>query len=481
MTIIGRALEIQKLTQMTQNSQPVFLAVYGRRRVGKTFLINEFFRDKGLFFSITGVQEAKLSTQLKNFSLEYAEIFLQGKSIEPPKDWMAAFHQLWGQIKKENPKQKIILFFDELPWLASKRSAFLEALDYFWNKFFSQRENLILVICGSAASWMIQKVISNKGGLHGRITHQIKLHPFTLAETKNYLAEQNVAFDLRQIAELYMAVGGIPKYLSYVEKGLSATQNIQKMCFTREGFLASEFNKLYSSLFNNYEKHIAVVKALANAPYGLSYEELLKRTDLKSGGSTSHLLDELIESDFVGRVAKFGKGVKDHIYQLRDEYSLFYLAWIHKAPLQSLKGVSSTYWLKNHQSQAFKSWAGLAFEKMCLQHIDKILAALGIAAVNTMESIWFYKPKQPSEKGCQIDLVIDRDDSCINICEIKFYNDEIDFAKADVEAFDEKLRIFREKTGTQKTLFKTLITTYGLKKNSHSLAIDQVVTLRDLF
>jgi hypothetical protein len=357
----------------------------------------------------------------------------------------------------------------------------LEALDYFWNKFFSQRNNLIVIICGSAASWMIQKVISHKGGLHGRITHQLKLHPFSLLETKNFLESQEIVFDLRQIVELYMAIGGIPKYLTYVEKGLSTTQSIQKMCFSREGFLASEFNKLYSSLFDNYEKHIALVKALAKAPYGLSYEELLKKTGLKSGGSTSHLLAELSESDFIERVPLFGKGTKDVVYQLMDEYSLFYLYWIHSAPLNSLRGVSSTYWMKQHQSQSFKSWSGLAFEKICLKHIHKILETLGISGVNTTESTWCYKPKSSGEKGCQIDLVIDRDDSCINLCEIKFYNDEIVLTQSQVEAFDEKLKIFREKTGTKKTLFKTLITTYGLKENSYFSAIDQVITLKDLF
>lgn len=481
MRIIGRLPEIQMLTQMEQSSKPVFLAVYGRRRVGKTFLINEFFKGKGLFFSITGVKDAKLESQLKNFSLEYSEIFLKGKPVNPPRDWMDAFRQLWEKIKKENQKQKIILFFDELPWLASKKSAFLEALDYFWNRHFSQRDNLIVVICGSAASWMIQKVISHKGGLHGRITHQIRLHPFSLEETNDFLQSQGIVLDFRQIVELYMAIGGIPKYLSYVESGVSATQNIQKMCFSREGFLVSEFNKLYSSLFSDYEKHVAVVKALSAAPYGLSYEQLLKKTGLKSGGSASHLLDELSESDFIGRVPLFGKGPKDVIYQLMDEYSLFYLHWIHAAPLNSLKGPSSTYWTKKHQTQSFKSWAGLAFEKICLKHIHKILKALGISGVNTTESIWFCKSSRPEEKGCQIDLVIDRDDHCINLCEIKFYHDEITLTKFHVETFDEKLKTFREKTGTKKTLFKTLITTWGLKENTYTSCLDQVVTLKDLF
>lgn len=479
MNIIGRSTEIQNLAQLTQNSKPIFLAVYGRRRVGKTYLINEFFKDKGLFFSLTGVKNAKIATQLKNFSLEYSECFLQGKPVEPPKDWMEAFHQLWKEIKTK--KGKIIIFFDELPWLASKKSAFLEALDYFWNKFFSGKTNIIVIICGSSASWMIQKVISNKGGLHSRITHQIKLHPFSLLETKSFLEAQGIIYDLRQIVELYMAIGGIPKYLSYAQKGLSAAQNIQNMCFSREGFLISEFNKLYSSLFDHYEKHISIVRELAKVPYGLSYEELLKKTGLQSGGSTSHLLSELVESDFIGRISCFGKGVKDDVYQLMDEYSLFYLYWIHKAPLNSLKGVSSTYWIKNHQKQSFKSWSGFAFEKICLQHIDKILQALGISGVNTTESTWSYQPSHPSEKGCQIDLVINRDDSCINLCEIKFYNDAIALTKSQVDVFDEKLKIFREKTGTKKTLFKTLITTYGLKENAYSSSIDQVITLKELF
>lgn len=481
MKILGRSTEIQLLSKLDQSSHPVFLALYGRRRVGKTFLIHEFFKGRGLFFSMTGVKDALLSTQLKNFSFEYSEIFLKGKSMEPPKDWTDAFYQLWTQIKKIPLRQKVILFFDELPWLASRKSGFLEVLDFFWNKFFSGRENIIVIICGSAASWMIQKVISHQGGLHGRLTHQIKLHPFSLLETKYFLEAQGIFFDHYQVVDLYMALGGIPKYLTYVEKGLSAVQNIQKICFSREGPLVSEFNKLYSSLFNDYERHIHVVRELSKAPYGLSYQELLKRAGLKSGGTASDVLDELTESDLIARVPVFGKGVKDSIYQLMDEYSLFYLYWIQKAPLSGLKGVSANYWIKKYKAPSFKSWSGFAFERICFKHIHKILEALGISGVNTTETTWSYHPTHSKEKGCQIDLIIDRDDHCINLCEIKFYGSEITFTRAQRELFQNKKKIFKDRTQTKKTLFTTLITTYGLKVDSETPFLDQVVTLKDLF
>lgn len=477
--IIGRSTEIKLLNKIYQDHQPVFLAIYGRRRVGKTFLIDEFFRGKGLFFSITGVKNAPVATQLKNFSFEYAEIFLKGKLITPPKNWMDALRQLWDQIKKGN--ERIILFFDELPWLASRKSGFLEALDYFWNKYFSKKNNLIVIICGSAASWMIKKVVSDKGGLHGRLTHQIRLHPFNLLETREFFESKGIYFEPRQIVDFYMAIGGIPKYLNYVEKGLSPIQNIQKICFAREGPLVTEFNKLYGSLFEGYQRHVRLVKELSQAPYGLGYRELLKRAGFQSGGTASSLLEELIESDFIIRVPIFGKGVKDSIYQLMDEYSLFYLCWINRAPLSSLKGVSDNYWIKKHQTPSFKSWSGFAFERLCMKHLHKILGTLGILGVNTSESSWLYQSNQVKDPGCQIDLVIDRDDHCINLCEIKFHNHEIALTRLQANILEKKKRIFQEKTGTKKTLFTTLITTYGLKENAYASYVDQVVTLKDLF
>jgi hypothetical protein len=340
-----------------------------------------------------------------------------------------------------------------------------------------------MIICGSSASWIIKNIINNKGGLHGRVTRKMRLLPFTLVETEKYLRSRHIEFDRKQVIDLYLAMGGVPKYLSYVTRGKSAAQIINDECFSIHGRLYDEFNNLYRSLFENSENHVAIVKALSKAIEGLTKDELLDKAKLASGGSSSKVIDELVDAGFLIYVSSFNKKKAGGIYRLVDEYSLFYLTWIAENSKIGLESVDAEFWTKKYGTPKWNAWSGCAFESLCLKHIQNIKKALGISGISTIESGWRYvAPKGTSSQGAQIDLVIDRADRCINLCEMKYSDSEFVVDKSYAEKLQNKKRVFREQTETTKTLFTTLVTTYGVKKNAQCLSVvDGQLTMDDLF
>ncbi len=477
--IFARSRELKLLERLYTSAKPEFLTVYGRRRVGKTFLIREFFKNKGLYFALTGIKNATPRKQLRNFSAEFERVFETPQ--EEPADWFTAFTQLRKAIEAVKGQERIILFFDELPWLATPRSGFLQDLDHFWNRYMSGDNRVILVVCGSAASWMIRKIIRNKGGLHGRLTAEIRLLPFDLKETEEFLRLQGVVLNRKAIIDIYMAIGGIPKYLSYLQKGQSAPQIISGLCF--DGPLVDEFNELYASLFEHHNRHVSIVKTLSASHCGLSKSDLSKATGLAMGGGMNMILDELEQSGFILPVRDFGKSKKDIRFRLIDEYSLFHLRWAQKAKENNLRVRDGMFWMNAFNSPLGQIWAGYAFETLCLKHLPNIKSALGIAGVLTSASGWIYRsPKNSSERGVQIDLLIDRADNCINLCEMKYYNEEFVITKAYDKELREKKAIFIKESGTKKSVFITLIAPYGMKEQTgYFETVDVALTMDDLF
>jgi len=481
-TIFGRERELKILERLLHSPKPEFLAIYGRRRVGKTHLIHEFYKDKGVYFSVTGSKNSNKKLQLRKFYRELKSKFLLPDTDKEPKDWDEALFVLKEAVSKINLSQKVILFFDELPWLASNRSGFLPALEYLWNQHFSRMNNILLIVCGSAATWIIKKIINNKGGLYGRLSETIKLNAFSLSETEKFLRSRNVQLSRKQLVELYMALGGIAKYLTYIHPGESTAQAVNRLCFTPQGQLVEEFNNLYHSLFDNSEQHIDIVKELARKKSGLSQKELLDKLRIPSGGHASLILEELQESGFISASLGFEKKTKDKRIWLIDEYSYFYTTWMEGVKGSILLGNDRDYWLKMQNDSRWKTWAGYAFESICFKHIAQIKKALGISAVLTTESQWRHRPKDKAEKGAQIDLIIDRKDGCINLCEIKFHHSSFTIDQNYARELAQKIAVFKEETQTSKAIFLTLITPFGLHKNEYSIElVQQELNLDDLF
>ncbi len=471
---IGREKERAILQKTLQSDESEMIAVIGRRRVGKTFLIRTIF-EQHIRFELTGQQNATLKRQLNNFAFQMTEFFGENAPPEPPTDWQQAFQQLIICLKKIDTKEKIVLFFDEIPWLSMRKSGFLEGLDFFWNSW-AVKKNLVVVICGSAASWMIRKVVYHKGGLHNRITKQIHLQPFDLYETEQFIKSKNIVLDRYQILQVYMAMGGIPHYLKELENGKSAVQNIEQLCFSSTGLLADEFHKLYPALFEKPENHIAIITALAQKWKGLTRREIIADTKMTDGGGFTRCLDDLVSSGFVNEYAAFGNKKKDIYYRLTDEYSLFYLKFI-----QNRKKQAADTWQHFSQTPQYATWTGYAFENICLKHTAQIKKALSIAGIYT-ETSGFYQSGTPTEKGIQIDLLLDRRDNVIDLFELKFYNEPLSLDKSDALALREKIATFKHLSNTRKQVFLSFLTTFGLSANENSIGlIANALTMDVLF
>lgn len=457
---IGRQKEQALLEDALQAEGAEMIAIIGRRRVGKTFLVRSVYKNK-IDIEFTGVQNATRKEQLASFHFLLTR-YLEGATDLPvPKNWLAAFHQLITVLEQKTSHDKKILFFDELPWLATKKSGFLKALGFFWNNWASKK-NIIVVICGSAASWMIQKVVKNKGGLHNRITKRINLKPFNLSETATFLKSKNLKLNHYHIILLYMIMGGIPHYLKEIKAGKSAIQNIDDICFSSDGLLADEFNNLYPALFENSENHIAIIRALATKWKGLTRSEIINFTDLSDGGGVTKVLNELFFSGFITDYYPFGKKNKDKLYRLTDEYSLFYLNFIEKKK-RNIDG----QWKALSQTSVFSAWSGYAFESLCIKHIKQIKKALEIGGIYTETSSFLFKGNNVLP-GVQIDLLIDRNDQVINICEMKFQRTPFTISKAYAEQLRKKIMVFSEMNKSKKQLFLTMITTFGVENNIYS-------------
>ena len=392
--LIGRKPEQQVLQRALESDEAELVAVYGRRRVGKTFLVREFFGDH-LCFELTGVRDAPLGEQLQNFAAALGQSLRIGIRPAAPSSWQEAFEQLAAFLNGLETDRKRVVFFDELPWLASRRSRFLDALDHFWNSWASRQRHLIVVICGSAASWMIHKIIQHRGGLHNRVTKRIRLEPFTLGETFRYLQSRGVNLAQRQTLELYLALGGIAYYLKQVEPGRSAAQVIDDLCFSPAGALTDEFGQLYASLFEHPQQHVKIIRALSQKRRGLTRNEILCAGGVRTGGGATTVLDELVESGFILKTLPFAKAKNEALYRLSDEYSLFYLTW-----MEGRRSSGPDIWLKRQAGPAWRAWSGCAFEGVCLKHTRQLKQALGIAGVETSESAWFYHPVRRFSARC---------------------------------------------------------------------------------
>jgi uncharacterized protein len=471
---IGRKKEIEILQKALYSNEAEMVFVIGRRRIGKTYLVKTKYAGR-IVFHLTGVKGAPIEEQLANIAFAIKEQLNNNITIPPLKDWLEAFHILTTYLRKLPKEQKYVVFFDELPWFSANKPDFIRGLSYFWNSW-AVDQNIVVVICGSSASWMIQKIVNDRGGLHNRITRRIYLKPFTLAETELYLRSRNINLNRYHILQMYMAMGGIPHYLKEIETGKSAAQNIDDICFVEGGLLCDEFPNLFSFLFDDSYNHIAVIRALAKTKQGMDLNTVTSTAKLSNDDNVALVLDELQQSGFIESYKPFGKKQKDKCYRVTDEYTLFYLQFIEDEDARELGG-----WLEMSQTQAYKIWCGYAFEGICIKHLQQIKNKLSIGGVHSNAS-FFSKKGTATEKGAQIDLVLDRNDQIIHLFEMKFYNQPFTITKEYAQNLQNKKWVFEATTETLKHLFLTIVTTFNLIPNEHSIGlVDQVVTMNDLF
>ena len=470
--LIGREKEIQELRQAYDSDESKFVAVFGRRRIGKTYLVREVFQDN-FAFTYSGMAQASTKEQLQRFYLTLKSQEFKGGSY--PNNWIEAFYML-EQYLEGLPEGKKVVFLDELPWMDGPKSSFMPAFENFWNAWASARKDILLLVCGSATSWMVKKILKNRGGLHNRLNNQIHLQPFNLHECELYAKSINLPLERQEIMEAYMVFGGIPFYWSLLNKSLSLPQNIDTLLFGRMPKLGNEFKELYSSLFKQPEPYLDIITALAKKKIGMTREEIIANSNLATNGQLSKHLEDLEKCGFIRRYQAMGSKTKNSLYQLIDNFTLFYFKF-----MEGRKNTDANYWSKIQMAPIFSTWSGLAFERVCLLHSEQIKKALGISGVITNEYSW-RTAATDEHPGAQIDLLIDRSDKVINLCEIKYSDNPYTIDRKYMENLRNKVALFRQITKTRKGIALTMITSSGLVKNSSSMNnIHSQITADDLF
>ncbi|MCL1975623.1 MAG: ATP-binding protein [Firmicutes bacterium] len=471
MKIIGRLREQTELNRYFKSGKPEFIAVTGRRRIGKTFLIKELFAENITFYFSGLIGKNITNTyQLKQFDNTIAEF--GGEAKPASKNWAEAFSKLRRMLKTVRNSRQVI-FIDELPWLDAPKSDFLPALDFFWNTFASVRADIMLIVCGSSASWIVKNLFENKGGLHNRVTGRIWLMPFSLAESEVLFNEIGVVMNRYQIAESLMVFGGVPYYLNMFEKGLGPTQNIDRLLFAENAPLKNEFNEVYRSLFSGSNRHMLIVDALSKKKAGLTRDEIIAATNIPGGGNLTKTLHELEQCGFIEKYADFTKQKNNAYYRLIDPFTLYWLKYVKDNHTKD-----DYYWTNRIDDGGRRAWSGNAFELLCLRHLTQIKQKLGISGISTEVFTWRSKKSSP---GAQIDLLISRKDGVINLCEMKYSLHPITLSAQDDRALQQKRTAFLAETGTRKAIHITMVTTYGITEKGYAASVQSSITIDDLF
>ena len=466
--IIGRKQEISKLQELYKSGKPEFVALFGRRRVGKTFLVREMF-EKEFIFDLAGLAKSGMKKQLMNFHFSMKRSAKQEFSL--PNSWLEAFEQLITLLESL-PQERKVIFIDEISWLDTKKSGFLTALEHFWNGWACSKRDIMLIVCGSATSWIMNNLINNRGGLYNRVTASIQLLPFTLHETELFLKSKNIVWSHYQIVEIYMIMGGIPFYLEKIKKGYSVAQNIDNIFFNKASELKEEFQNLYASLFENAEDYEKFVEILSKKRSGLTRKEIIEHAKIKSGNRITTILNNLEYSGFIRSYSQ-PKRQKEQLFQLIDSFTLFHFHFLHKNNFRDEK-----FWTNSLNTPIRNAWAGLSFEITCLLHTPEIKKKLEIAGVQSAEYAWRSKN---SETAVQIDLILDRADNIVNLCEIKYANTQYTITKDYEEKLREKIEAFRQEVEPRKAIHLLMLTTFGLKQNQYSGIVQNEIALEDLF
>lgn len=478
--MIGRKREIEELHQLYYSKKAEFVAIYGRRRIGKTYLIDETFKNKITFrhagLSPIEINDSKnlLKEQLNHF---YYSLQMQGlKKSSKPKSWLEAFFLLEQFLEEKNDGERQIVFLDELPWLDTPNSHFITAFEGFWNTWACHRSNLMVIVCGSANSWILDKLINNHGGLYNRVTYEIKLAPFTLKECKDFFISNNVILSDYDIIQAYMILGGVPYYLNYFERGMSLSQIVDKLFFCQNAKLKDEYDRLFQSGFTNPQTMKTIVNFLNKRNAGFTRKEITDSLQITDSGHLSQNLKALIASDFIIEYIPFGCGKREKHYKLVDSFCKFCIKFINNK-----SSFAENFWQQNVNSQQILSWRGFAFENVCFNHIAQIKKTLGISGVNTTYSAWSKRPNEKTEEGTQIDLILERKDNIINMCEIKFYSNNFTVDKPYHQTLLNRIELLSTLIPKKSIIHPILITTYGLNYNEYSSDFLKTITAEDFF
>ena len=435
--LIARHRECLELQKALDSDESEFVTVCGRRRIGKTFLVEQFFDGK-YDFKYVGGHNKRTRDQLNAFAR--AIHLYSGKPQMQFSDWYQAFNALEDYLSSLGNERRIVIFIDEMPWMDTNRSNFVTALESF---------------C---------------------IRSRIYIRPFTLKETEEYLEANSFTWDRYQILQTYMFSGGVPFYLKMLDNKLSLAQNIDALCFNENGQMREEFDELYNAIFPGADSYISVAKILAENRNGLTRNEISIKTKL-SGTFLTRVLKNLERCNFIDKTNLFGNRKTEAIYRMVDYFTLFYFKFI-----ESNLSKDEYWWTHHIESRSISSWMGLTFELICLGHHTQIKKALGVSGMATSVSTWRCKPDEESgTSGAQIDLIIERADRIIHLCELKFSKEPYGLTKDYAEKIRNRSWLFKTNTQTKKSVVNTFVTTFGLGAGKNHSIVHSEVTMDDLF
>lgn len=478
MKINGRENDIALLEQLYESKRPEFIVVYGRRRVGKTYLVSELFNSRFTFYhtGLSPLQQGKKNILQEQLHAFYATLRSYGldNDIPQPTNWLDAFELLKSLLISKKNGQRQVVFIDEMPWLDTPRSGFITAFEHFWNGWGARQEDLMLIACGSATSWMKQTLVNNKGGLYNRITREIKITPFNLHDTEQLLQDNGIRWSRYDIAQFYMIAGGIPQYINYIQPKQSLPQAIDSIFFADQAPLKQEFERLFGSLFVHAEEYMNIVRIVGKTHVGITRQDLIEKLNIKDGGNFSTAIKNLVMSDFLMPYTSFTEGKRQERYKLIDPFCRFYLTFMDG------KQKPNDYWQQNGMSGQINSWRGNAFEELCFNHIPQIKFALGIPQVSTTVSKWAFRGTE-SAHGSQIDMLIDRADNIVDLCEMKFTNAQFAIDKSYDLTLRDRLQTLSDHLPKRKMPHLIFITSFGLKQNEYAGLVQDSITLDKLF
>ena len=481
-TIIGREEELATISRLYTSERSEFLALYGRRRVGKSFLIEEAMENKftfmtvGLFIKVDKDDAEKVESyrqqQLRHFYSSLLEYGLPEEGNPAPTNWLDAMNLLKKLLLSKRSRRKVV-FIDELPWLAGPQSSELVSeLGFFWNQWARKRKDILLIVCGSATSWMIDNVIREYGGLYGRVTETIALKPFTLAECERYWEKRGFHLSRYEVALTYMVIGGVPYYMDSFRPDRTMADNINTIYFNKDK-ARQEFKDVYAGLYSSSEVYINVIRQLGKRFYGMSRTELLEALDKKGGGNFSDVLENLIDSGIIRSYTLYGSPRKQTVYQLMDFFTLFYLRFC--------ENTGFTSWRSVQRSKPFYSWAGNSFELLVVEHIQQLADALRIKEYATPFS---WSGDTPDGDGAQIDLVIPATaERADYICEMKFSEGKYILKEEDADDITRHIEALKNSSihKLSHSIYVVLVTSFGVTESKHRSHLNDIVTLDSLF
>lgn len=481
-TIIGREEELATISRLYTSERSEFLALYGRRRVGKSFLIEEAMENKftfmtvGLFIKVDKDDAEKVESyrqqQLRHFYSSLLEYGLPEEGNPAPTNWLDAMNLLKKLLLSKRSRRKVV-FIDELPWLAGPQSSELVSeLGFFWNQWARKRKDILLIVCGSATSWMIDNVIREYEGLYGRVTETIALKPFTLAECERYWEKRGFHLSRYEVALTYMVIGGVPYYMDSFRPDRTMADNINTIYFNKDK-ARQEFKDVYAGLYSSSEVYINVIRQLGKRFYGMSRTELLEALDKKGGGNFSDVLENLIDSGIIRSYTLYGSPRKQTVYQLMDFFTLFYLRFCENTDFTS--------WRSVQRSKPFYSWAGNSFELLVVEHIQQLADALRIKEYATPFS---WSGDTPDGDEAQIDLVIPATaERADYICEMKFSEGKYILKEEDADDITRHIEALKNSSihKLSHSIYVVLVTSFGVTESKHRSHLNDIVTLDSLF